>query len=199
MFKKDKHQPNVNEETLIDLDQIEFEPEVFENIYAKGFTNSVFQFESSGMKSMLIDFKPTCFEDIILLVAAYRPGPMQYLSNIIRVKHGEPVTYLTPQLEDILSMTYGATIYQEQVMLIFQKLAGYSLGGADLVRRAMSKKKLEKLKIERQAFVHGDQSRNIKGCVANGIDEEIANRIFDEIMDFAKYAFNKCSTRSGLK
>ena len=177
---------------VIDMDKISFDPEVFENIYSKGLTNSVFQFESSGMKNMLTEFKPTGYEDLILLVAAYRPGPMQYLGDIIETKRGrKPITYKTPALEAILSKTYGAVIYQEQVMQIFQKLAGYSLGDADLVRRAMSKKKEEKLKKERQAFVYGDNTRNIAGCVSNDIEEAVANALFDEMMDFAKYAFNK--------
>lgn len=176
----------------IDIDNIPFEKEVFEEIYAKGNTNSVFQYESSGMKSMLMEFKPECFEDLILLVACYRPGPMQYLNDIIAVKHGrKPLTYKTPELESILSTTYGAIVYQEQVMQIFQNLAGYSLGAADMVRRAMSKKKTEKLAIEREAFVNGDIERGIDGCVKRGISSEVANIMFDEMMDFAKYAFNK--------
>lgn len=176
----------------IDIDNIPFEAEVFAAIYSAGNTNSVFQCESEGMKAMLRDFQPTCFEDIILLLAAYRPGPMQYLADIIKVKKGEKqIVYKTPLLEPILSATYGAVIYQEQVMQIFQKLAGYSLGGADLVRRAMSKKKTDKLAHERNAFIHGDAERGIAGCVANGISEQIANELFDEMMDFAKYAFNK--------
>ena len=176
----------------IDLNKIQFEPEVFAKIYAAGNTNGVFQVEGGGMKQMLRDFKPTCFEDIILLVAAYRPGPMQYLPDVIAVKNGrKELTYKHPMLESILSTTYGATIYQEQVMQIFQKLAGYSLGGADLVRRAMSKKKLEKLAHERDAFIHGDSKRGIDGCVKRGVNETVSNEIFDEMMEFAKYAFNK--------
>lgn len=176
----------------IDLNSIPFEKEVFADIFAKGFTNSVFQFESDGMKKMLCRFSPDCFEDIILLVAAYRPGPMQYLDDIIDIKNGrKKVSYLTPELEPILSITYGATIYQEQVMRIFRDLAGYSLGGADLVRRAMSKKKMDKLEKERDAFIHGDLERGIHGCTAAGIKESTANRLFDQMMDFARYAFNK--------
>ena len=176
----------------VDLDHLPFEPEVFQEIYATGNTNSVFQFESPGMKQMLREFRPTCFEDLILLVAAYRPGPMQFLDHIIAVKHGrEPENYRTPELEPILSKTYSAIIYQEQVMQIFKDLAGYSLGQADLVRRAMSKKKTEKLKVERQAFLFGDPERHIDGCCARGIPEEAANALFDEIMEFARYAFNK--------
>lgn len=176
----------------IDLDHLPFEEEVFKNIYATGKTNSVFQVESKGMKDMLKQFGPTCFEDIILLLAMYRPGPMQFIPNVIAVKHGQKeLTYKTPLLEPILKDTYGAVAYQEQVMQLFQVLAGYSLGQADMVRRAMSKKKEEKLKIERKAFVYGDEERNIKGCLKNKISEEVSNEIFDEVMDFAKYAFNK--------
>lgn len=182
----------------INIDEIPLDDEkVFSEIYSKGNTNSVFQVESSGMKSMMRDFKPTCLEDLIILVACYRPGPMQYLDDIIAVKNGrKQLTYKTPELEDILCTTYGATVYQEQVMQIFQKLAGYSLGAADMVRRAMSKKKEEKLAIERKSFINGDEERGIDGCVANGIDPQIANRLFDEMMDFAKYAFNKSHAAS---
>lgn len=180
------------ENIRVDIDNIPFEDEVFSNIYAKGLTNSVFQFESDGMKKMLTEFRPNSFEDIILLVACYRPGPLQYLGDIIDIKNGrKKLTYKTPELESILSTTYGATVYQEQVMQIFQKLAGYSLGGADLVRRAMSKKNMDKLEKERQSFVYGDPSRNIDGCVNRGIDKEIANTLFDEMTEFANYAFNK--------
>lgn len=176
----------------IDINNIEFESEVFESIYAKGFTNSVFQFESSGMKNMLTQFKPTCFEDIILLVAAYRPGPMQYLDDVIAIKNGEKqLTYKHTMLEPILSTTYGATIYQEQVMRIFQDLAGYSLGGADMVRRAMSKKKMKELTKERTDFIFGNKNRKISGCINRGVESSIADTLFDEMMDFALYAFNK--------
>ncbi len=166
--------------------------EVFSEIFAKGNTNSVFQFESSGMKSMLKRFKPDKFDDLILLVAAYRPGPLQYLDGVIDAKTGKtPITYQTPELEDILDVTYGYPIYQEQVMAIFQKLAGYTLGGADLVRRFMSKKKFDKLVHEREAFINGDEDRKIDGCVKRGISEEVANSLFDQMTEFAKYAFNK--------
>ena len=181
-----------NHQISIDVRNIPFEDVIFQEVFAKGNTNNVFQFESNGMKSMLKQFKPTCFEDIILLAAAYRPGPMQYLDGIIEVKNGrQPMKFKTPELQPILSQTYGAVIYQEQVMRIFQKLAGYSLGGADLVRRAMSKKKMDKLAHERKAFVFGDPERSIDGCVNRGINETVANELFDEMMEFAKYAFNK--------
>lgn len=164
---------------------------VLKNIYANGNTTAVFQFESAGMKGMLKKFKPDRFEDLILLNAAYRPGPMDDLPKIIETKHSGKLTYSIPELEPILSPTYASVIYQEQVMQIFQNLANYSLGGADLVRRAMSKKHLDELEIEREAFLHGDAKRGIKGCEANGIDVNAANELFDRLLEFAKYAFNK--------
>ena len=165
---------------------------VFKKIFAAGLTDSVFQFESPGMKKMLKRFRPENIDDIILLVAAYRPGPMQYLDDIIDIKNGKKkAKYITPELKPILEKTYGAAIYQEQVQQVFRNLAGYSLGQADLVRRAMSKKKEKVLAAEREAFIHGDPARNIKGCVANGISAEAASTVFDQMMDFAKYGFNK--------
>lgn len=176
----------------INIEQIPFEKEVFENIYAKGFTNGVFQVESQGMKQMLRQAHPTCIEDVIILISMYRPGPMDFLDDLIQVMNGrKKATYLVPELEPILGKTYGAIVYQEQVMQIFQELAGYSLGGADMVRRYMSKKKQEKLAHEKEAFLFGDASRRIKGCVANGIPEEKARVLFEQMEEFAKYAFNK--------
>ena len=141
---------------------------------------------------MLRRFKPSSFEDLAILVAMYRPGPMQYIDSVIETKHGrKKVSYATPALKEILEPTYGAIVYQEQVQQIFQKLAGYSLGQADLVRRAMSKKKEKVLEKERAAFVYGDIERKITGCKNNEISENIANQLFDEMMEFAKYAFNK--------
>ncbi len=173
-------------------DDFSFDDDVFAEVFSKGRTNSVFQFESGGMKDMLRKFKPTSIQDIILLVAAYRPGPMQFLPDIIAVKHGKkPLTYLIPALEPFLSMTYGAIIYQEQVMQIFQSLAGYSLGQADMVRRAMSKKKMQVLEMEREAFINGDAARGIYGTSSQGIDPEKASELFDQILEFSKYAFNK--------
>lgn len=157
---------------------------VYKNILSKGITNAVFQFESSGMKAMLKRFSPQSFEDLIILVSMFRPGPLQYLDGVIDVKNGvKPITYLTPELEPILGKTYGAIVYQEQVMQICQSLAGFTLGHADQVRRYMSKKKADKLAHERDAFV--------TGCETNGISAEIANTLFDQMMDFASYAFNK--------
>lgn len=174
-----------------DKDIIE-EKKVIKAICASGKTNSVFQLESGGMKQMLQKFGPDSFEDLILLVAAYRPGPMDYIPKMIEVKHGKRgLTYATSELEPILSKTYGCIIYQEQVQQIFQKLAGYSLAQADIVRRAMSKKKDKVLLAERNSFIHGDKERNIIGCVNNGIAEDVANTLFDEMTEFAKYAFNK--------
>lgn len=188
---------NIRKRTGISIDierDIEIEADVLRMIYCTGQTNSIFQFESGGMKKMLRQFKPDTIDDILLLNAAYRPGPMQYLDKIVRVKHGlEPISYLVPELESILGNTYGSIIYQEQVMRICQDLAGYSLGGADMVRRYMSKKKKAKLEHEREAFINGEHSdeRDITGCVANGIDADKANELFDQMMAFAAYAFNK--------
>lgn len=157
---------------------------VYSEIFSKGKTNSVFQFESDGMKAMLKRFKPETFEDLIILVSMFRPGPLQYLDDVIKVKNGkEEMKFLCPQLEPIVGKTYGAIVYQEQVMEICQKLAGYTLGGADTVRRYMSKKKADKLAHEEKKFV--------EGCLNNGISEEIANTLFKQMMDFASYAFNK--------
>ena len=185
----------------IDLDAIPLDDMlVYREIFSKGHTNSIFQFESDGMKQMLIKFGPELFENLITLVATFRPGPIQYLNGMIDVKNGRnEMTFLHPKLEPILGSTYGAIVYQEQVMQIFQQLAGYSLGQADLVRRAMSKKKTAVLEKERKAFVYGDPDRKdrngnptpIRGCVNNGISAEVANLLFDQMMEFAKYAFNK--------
>lgn len=158
--------------------------DVYKNILAAGKTNSVFQFESAGMKAMLKRFKPESFEDLIILVSMFRPGPLQYLDGVIEVKAGrKPMTFLIPELEPILSKTYGAIVYQEQVMEICKSLAGFTLGHADKVRKYMSKKKGDKLAAERELFV--------EGCVNNGINKAAANTLFDQMMDFARYAFNK--------
>ena len=174
----------------LDLEHLPFENDVIRT-FAEAKTDSVFQFESEGMKKMLRQFGPTSFDDLVLLVAAYRPGPMQFLNDVFKVKHGGKVQYLTKELEPILKNTYGQIIYQEQVMQIFRDLAGYSLGGADLVRRAMGHKEMELLEKEKNSFVYGDPSRNITGCAANGIDPEVAKKLFDQMMKFAEYAFNK--------
>lgn len=164
---------------------------VFREIFCTGRTDSVFQFESAGMKGMLKRFRPECFEDLIILVSMFRPGPMQYLDSVIEVKNGKAPEYVTPELAPILGKTYGAIVYQEQVMEIFQELAGYTLGGADQVRRFMSKKKADKLAHEREAFINGDEARGIPGCVKNGITTEAAGALFSQMEEFARYAFNK--------
>ena len=159
---------------------------------AAGRTSGVFQLESSGMTGVCVSLKPQNIEDITALIALYRPGPMESIPKFIACKHDpKKVTYLIPQLEPILSITYGCIVYQEQVIEIFRRLGGFSLGQADMIRRAMSKKKHKVIDAERVAFVHGDPSRNIPGAVANGVSEQVANSIYDEILDFASYAFNK--------
>ena len=159
---------------------------------AKGETEGIFQLESTGMTQVLVGMRPKNLEDIIALISLYRPGPMDSIPKFIACKHDpSKVTYLIPQLEPILSITYGCIVYQEQVIQIFQQLAGYTLGQADMLRRAMSKKKVKDIEKERGAFLHGDQSRGIKGCIANGISESAAQAIYDDIYAFANYAFNK--------
>ena len=174
------------------LDQIPMDdPAVFEMLTA-GKTSGVFQMESSGMTGVCLGLKPENIEDITAIIALYRPGPMESIPRFIACKHDPKlITYKHPSLKPILDITYGCIVYQEQVIQIFQQLAGYSLGQADMVRRAMSKKKVKDIEKERGAFLHGDASRNIKGCAANGIPEDVAQSIYDEIYDFANYAFNK--------
>ncbi len=162
------------------------------DMLTQGKTSGVFQMESAGMTGVCVGLKPQSVEDLTAIVALYRPGPMESIPRFIACKHDPKlVTYKHPALEPILSITYGCIVYQEQVMQIFQQLAGYSLGQADMVRRAMSKKKAKDIAKEQQAFLHGDQERHIAGCVANGIPEDIAQAIYNEIYDFANYAFNK--------
>ena len=169
----------------------ENDPATYEMLGA-GRTSGVFQLESSGMTGVCVSLKPQNIEDITALIALYRPGPMESIPKFIACKHDpKKVTYLIPQLEPILSITYGCIVYQEQVIQIFQQLAGYSLGQADMLRRAMSKKKVKDIEREREAFVRGDPARNIAGCIANGIDEKAAQEIYEEIYAFANYAFNK--------
>ena len=175
-----------------DLNKIpDDDPEVFKMIGA-GRTSGVFQMESGGMTGVCVQLKPQSIEDLTAIIALYRPGPMDSIPRFVANK-ADPsrITYKHPMLEPILSVTYGCIVYQEQVMMIFQQLAGYSLGGADMVRRAISKKKAAQIEAERQAFIYGDPERNIKGCIANGISEQVAHEIYDEIYDFANYAFNK--------
>ena len=158
----------------------------------EGRTCGVFQMESTGMTGVCLGLQPESIEDITAIIALYRPGPMESIPKFIACKHDPKlVSYKHPKLEPILKGTYGCIVYQEQVIRVFQELAGYSLGQADMVRRAMSKKKAKDVAKEREAFLHGDAARNIKGCVANGIPESVAQSIYDEIYDFANYAFNK--------
>ena len=162
------------------------------NMLSEGDTAGVFQVESEGLTNTLINLKPESIEDITAAIALYRPGPMQYIPKYIQSRHNpDKITYSHPLLKPILSVTYGCIIYQEQVLEIFRKLAGYSLGKADMVRRAMAKKKTEQLEKERINFIHGNPEENIEGTVAHGISEDVAGKIFDEIMEFANYAFNK--------
>ena len=159
---------------------------------SEGRTSGVFQMESAGMTGVCIGLKPQSIEDITAIIALYRPGPMESIPRFIACKHNpEKVTYKHPALVPILSNTYGCIVYQEQVIQIFQQLGGYSLGQADMVRRAMSKKKVKDIERERETFLHGDPARSIAGCAANGIPEAVAQSIYDEIYDFANYAFNK--------
>ncbi|MDE5563912.1 MAG: DNA polymerase III subunit alpha, partial [Oscillospiraceae bacterium] len=168
------------------------DPAVY-RLIAKGNTSGVFQLESAGMRSFLMQLRPENMEDIIAALALYRPGPMDAIPTYIRNRHNQSrVTYLTPLLEDILCMTYGCIIYQEQVMQICRKLAGYSYGQADILRRAMSKKKHDIMAKERQKFLYGsDLDDGCTGALANGVPEDIANQIFDQMESFASYAFNK--------
>nr|MCR5691344.1 DNA polymerase III subunit alpha [Eubacterium sp.] len=175
-----------------DVHDIDYEdPEVYDMI-SQGHTEGVFQLESAGMRSFMKELKPHSMEDIIAGISLYRPGPMDFIPKYIEAKNDQDnISYDCPELEPILSPTYGCIVYQEQVMQIFQQLAGYSLGGADMVRRYMSKKKEDKLLKEETAFIYGDEERGIDGCVKRGISEEVAKRLFDEMLSFAKYAFNK--------
>ena len=157
-----------------------------------GKCDGIFQLESSGMKSFMKELRPENLEDIIAGISLYRPGPMDFIPRYLKGKNDKgSITYECPQLEHILGPTYGCIVYQEQVMQIVRDLAGYTMGRSDLVRRAMSKKKAAVMEKERQNFVYGNQEENVKGCIANGIDEKTANHIYDEMIDFARYAFNK--------
>ena len=175
--------------TLADIP--EGDPETYKML-SDGKTVGVFQMESTGMTGVCVGLKPQSIEDITAIIALYRPGPMDSIPKFIACKHDPgKVSYIIPQLEPILSITYGCIVYQEQVIQIFQQLAGYTLGQADMLRRAMSKKKAKDVAKEREAFLNGDPARGIRGCVANGIDPAAAEKIYDEIFAFANYAFNK--------
>ncbi len=176
----------------LDMDRIDYNDKNVLDYIGTGKTDGIFQLESAGMKSFMKELKPHSLEDIIAGISLYRPGPMDFIPQYIRGKNDAgSITYDCPQLEPILAPTYGCIVYQEQVMQIVRDLAGYTLGRSDLLRRAMSKKKGDVMQKERQTFVYGDEESGVPGCVANGIDEKTANKIYDEMIDFAKYAFNK--------
>ncbi|MCI8862732.1 MAG: DNA polymerase III subunit alpha [Lachnospiraceae bacterium] len=176
----------------LDMDQIDYDDKAVFASIGSGKTDGIFQLESAGMKSFMKELKPKNLEDVIAGIALYRPGPMDFIPQYIRGKdHPETIVYDCPELEEILEPTYGCIVYQEQVMQIVQRLAGYTLGRSDLVRRAMSKKKASVMEKERQNFVYGNPEEGVPGCISNGIPEKTAHKIFDEMTDFAKYAFNK--------
>lgn len=179
----------------VDFDSMDCDDENVIGLFSRAQTIGVFQFESAGMRSFLKELKAQKFEDLIAANSLFRPGPMQSIPKFVESRHDpSKITYLDPHLEPILKETYGCIVYQEQVMRIFRNLAGYSLGGADIVRRAMSKKKMKVLEQERKNFIYGKDDGDkviIQGAVRNGIKEEVANKIFDYMLDFANYAFNK--------
>lgn len=178
--------------THIDINKIDYNDRAVYDSIGSGRTDGVFQLESSGMKNFIKELKPQNIEDVIAGISLYRPGPMDFIPQYLKGKNNpELITYRCPQLKPILEPTYGCIVYQEQVMQIVRDLAGYTLGQSDLLRRAMSKKKDYVMKEERANFVYGNEEKGIAGCIKNGISEEIANKIYDEMIDFAKYAFNK--------
>ena len=181
-----------NQGVYLDMEKIDYnDPDVLASI-GTGKCDGIFQLESSGMKSFMKELKPENLEDIIAGISLYRPGPMDFIPKYLKGKNDRSlITYDCPQLEPILSPTYGCIVYQEQVMQIVRDLAGYTMGRSDLVRRAMSKKKSAVMERERKNFVYGNQEEGVRGCVNNGIEEKTANHIYDEMTDFAKYAFNK--------
>ena len=181
-----RKQPELN------INQIDYNDQKVLDYIGTGKTDGVFQLESAGMKGFMKELKPHNLEDVIAGISLYRPGPMDFIPQYIRGKNdSSSITYDCPQLEPILAPTYGCIVYQEQVMQIVRDLAGYSLGRSDLLRRAMSKKKAAVMEKERKIFIYGDEEAGVPGCIKNGIDEQTANKIYDEMIDFAKYAFNK--------
>ena len=181
-----RKQPELN------INQIDYNDQKVLDYIRTGKTDGVFQLESAGMKGFMKELKPHNLEDVIAGISLYRPGPMDFIPQYIRGKNdSSSITYDCPQLEPILAPTYGCIVYQEQVMQIVRDLAGYSLGRSDLLRRAMSKKKAAVMEKERKIFIYGDEETGVPGCIKNGIDEQTANKIYDEMIDFAKYAFNK--------
>ena len=183
---------NRHREEPLNMHDIDYDDAKVYEMIASGKTEGVFQLESAGMKSFMKELKPSSLEDIIAGISLYRPGPMDFIPKYIKGKQNQAsIVYDCPELEEILAPTYGCIVYQEQVMQIVMKLAGYDLGRSDLVRRAMSKKKADVMAKEREYFVYGNKDLNVPGCIARGIDERVANKIFDDMTDFAKYAFNK--------
>lgn len=185
---------NVRKTTGIQLDmgKIDYDDKAVLGAIGTGKTDGVFQLESAGMKSFMKELKPQNLEDVIAGISLYRPGPIDFIPKYIKGKNNQDsITYPCPQLEPILAPTYGCIVYQEQVMQIVRDLGGYTLGRSDLVRRAMSKKKQSVMEKERANFIFGNSGEGVPGCVANGIDEKVASQIYDDMMDFAKYAFNK--------
>lgn len=177
---------------FIDVDKIDYDDKKVLASLGTGKTDGVFQLESQGMKNFMKELKPQSLEDVIAGISLYRPGPMEFIPAYIRGKNNHAaVTYACPQLEPILAPTYGCIVYQEQVMQIVRDLGGYTMGRSDLVRRAMSKKKASVMEQERANFVHGNEAEQVPGCTANGIPEAVADHIYDTMIDFAKYAFNK--------
>ncbi len=176
----------------VDIDNVDFDdPQVYEYLSA-GKTDGIFQLESGGMKNLMKELRPKSLEDIIDGISLYRPGPMDSIPKYIKGRSDKgSIAYACPQLEPILSPTYGCIIYQEQVMQIVRDLGGYTMGRSDLVRRAMSKKKHSVMEKERANFIYGNEAEGVPGCVSKGIDEQVANGIFDDMIDFAEYAFNK--------
>ena len=176
----------------LQIDKIDYDDKAVLYYIGTGKTEGIFQLESGGMKNFMKELQPHSLEDVIAGISLYRPGPMDFIPQYIRGKNDRSsITYDCPQLEPILAPTYGCIVYQEQVMQIVRDLAGYTLGRSDLLRRAMSKKKAAVMEKERKTFVYGDEETGVPGCIKNGIDEQTANKIYDEMIDFAKYAFNK--------
>ena len=176
----------------LDINKIDYDDPKVMDMIGRGRCEGVFQLESAGMKAFMKELKPKSLEDIIAGIALYRPGPMDFIPRYIEGKnHPERVTYETPKIEPILKTTYGCIVYQEQVMQIVRDLGGYSMGRSDLVRRAMSKKKASVMEEERRNFIFGNEAQGVPGCIAEGIPETVAAHIFEEMTDFARYAFNK--------
>ena len=176
----------------LDMQKINYDDKKVLDSLGTGRSDGVFQLESAGMKNFMKELKPQSLEDVIAGISLYRPGPMDFIPKYIKGKNErDSITYECKELEPILEPTYGCIVYQEQVMQIVQELAGYTMGQADNIRRAMSKKKQYVIDAERQNFVYGNEEQGIKGCIANGISEQAANKIYDSMVDFAKYAFNK--------